>query len=116
MGLICLGILGILGPGGRSLAGAGRRSVQLDRAEEPCGLALGFPHVDARLDGGQQQSCSCLRWAVDSGEAGLATRCDKTPDSYLAGLHLRGAVLWIRGLKPGPGGGGGGGGGGRMRS
>ncbi|PYC66998.1 hypothetical protein C7C46_30810 [Streptomyces tateyamensis] len=31
---------------------------------------------------------------------GLATRYDKTPDSYLAGLHLRGAVIWLRSLRP----------------
>jgi transposase len=31
---------------------------------------------------------------------GLAFRFDKTPDSYLAGLHLRGAILWIRSLQP----------------
>lgn len=31
---------------------------------------------------------------------GLAFRFDKTPESYLAGLHLRGAVLWIRSLQP----------------
>jgi transposase len=30
---------------------------------------------------------------------GLAFRFDKTPDSYLAGLHLRGAILWIRSLQ-----------------
>ncbi|MFI1289519.1 IS5/IS1182 family transposase, partial [Streptomyces sp. NPDC020792] len=29
---------------------------------------------------------------------GLATRYDKTPSSYLAGLHLRGAVIWLRSL------------------
>lgn len=29
---------------------------------------------------------------------GLATRYDKTPESYLAGLHLRGAILWLRSL------------------
>jgi transposase len=33
---------------------------------------------------------------------GLATRYDKTPESYLAGLHLRGAVLWLRSLQPTP--------------
>uniref|UniRef100_UPI0012FC6216 IS5 family transposase n=1 Tax=Herbidospora cretacea TaxID=28444 RepID=UPI0012FC6216 len=32
---------------------------------------------------------------------GLAFRSDKTPGSYLAGLHLRGALLWIRSLQPG---------------
>lgn len=32
----------------------------------------------------------------------LATRYDKTPESYLAGLHLRGAVIWIRSLRPTP--------------
>lgn len=29
---------------------------------------------------------------------GLATRYDKTPESYLAGLHLRGALIWLRSL------------------
>jgi transposase len=31
---------------------------------------------------------------------GLATRYDKTPAGYLAGLHLRGAVIWLRSLQP----------------
>jgi transposase len=31
---------------------------------------------------------------------GLATRFDKTPESYEAGLHLRGALIWIRSLQP----------------
>jgi transposase len=31
---------------------------------------------------------------------GLATRYDKTPAGYLAGLHLRGAFLWMRSLQP----------------
>ncbi|MFJ2033856.1 transposase, partial [Streptosporangium sp. NPDC087985] len=31
---------------------------------------------------------------------GLAFRFDKTPESYLAGLHLRGTILWIRSLQP----------------
>jgi transposase len=26
---------------------------------------------------------------------GIATRCDKKPDSYLAGLHLRASMIWI---------------------
>lgn len=30
---------------------------------------------------------------------GIATRYDKTPQSYLAGLHLRGAVIWMRSLQ-----------------
>ncbi|QUC63478.1 transposase [Streptomyces sp. A2-16] len=29
---------------------------------------------------------------------GLVTRYDKTPVSHLAGLHLRGAVIWLRSL------------------
>ncbi len=29
---------------------------------------------------------------------GIATRYDKTPESYLAGLHLRAAVIWIKAL------------------
>jgi transposase len=31
---------------------------------------------------------------------GVATRYDKTPDSYLAGLQLRGSIIWIRSLHP----------------
>lgn len=31
---------------------------------------------------------------------GIATRYDKTPESYLAGLHLRAAAIWIRSLLP----------------
>lgn len=31
---------------------------------------------------------------------GLATRYDKTPDSYMAGLQLRGALIWPRSLQP----------------
>ncbi|GAA4833197.1 hypothetical protein GCM10023235_77210 [Kitasatospora terrestris] len=29
---------------------------------------------------------------------GIATRFDKTPESYLAGLQLRGAMIWIKDL------------------
>jgi transposase len=29
---------------------------------------------------------------------GIATRYDKTPDSYLAGLHLRASMIWIKEL------------------
>jgi transposase len=29
---------------------------------------------------------------------GIATRYDKTPESYLAGLHLRGSMIWIKDL------------------
>ena len=31
---------------------------------------------------------------------GLATRYDKTPDSYMAGLQLSGSLIWIRSLHP----------------
>jgi len=31
---------------------------------------------------------------------GLATRYDKTPDSYMAGLQLRSSIIWIRSLNP----------------
>lgn len=34
--------------------------------------------------------------------AGLATRYDKTPENYAAGLHLRGSILWLRSIDPGP--------------
>jgi transposase len=33
---------------------------------------------------------------------GLATRYDKTPESYEAGLHLRGAIIWLRSLPATP--------------
>lgn len=29
---------------------------------------------------------------------GLATRYDKTPESYEAGLHLRGSLMWLKSL------------------
>ncbi|OKI06336.1 transposase [Streptomyces sp. CB02923] len=29
---------------------------------------------------------------------GIATRSDKAPESYLASLHLRGAIIWLRSL------------------
>jgi transposase len=32
---------------------------------------------------------------------GIATRSDKTPDSYLAGLHLRASMIWIKDLTRG---------------
>jgi transposase len=32
---------------------------------------------------------------------GIATRYDKTPESYLAGLHLRAATIWISSLLQG---------------
>ncbi|MDQ1047344.1 transposase [Streptomyces sp. V4I2] len=34
---------------------------------------------------------------------GIATRYDKTPESYLAGLHLRAAMIWINDLLKTPG-------------
>ncbi|MGW8881918.1 IS5 family transposase, partial [Streptomyces mirabilis] len=32
---------------------------------------------------------------------GIATRYDKTPESYLAGLHLRASMIWIKDLTRG---------------
>jgi transposase len=29
---------------------------------------------------------------------GLATRYDKTPESYLGGLHLHGSIMWLRSI------------------
>jgi hypothetical protein len=33
---------------------------------------------------------------------GLATRYDKAPASYMAGLQLRGSIIWMRSLNLGP--------------
>ncbi|MEU8831479.1 hypothetical protein [Streptomyces sp900116325] len=33
---------------------------------------------------------------------GLATPYDKTPANQMAGLRLRGSIIWMRSLKPGP--------------
>ncbi|MEY9956803.1 transposase [Streptacidiphilus sp. MAP5-52] len=33
---------------------------------------------------------------------GIATRYDKSPESYLAGLHLRASMIWIKDLARGP--------------
>lgn len=30
----------------------------------------------------------------------LATRYDKSAENYLAGLHLRGAIMWLKSLRP----------------
>ncbi len=30
---------------------------------------------------------------------GLATRYDKAPESYEAGLHLRGSIMWLKLLR-----------------
>lgn len=35
---------------------------------------------------------------------GIATRYDKTPGSYPAGLHLRASMIWIKETSPGPAG------------
>lgn len=31
---------------------------------------------------------------------GIATRYDKTPESYSAGLHLCGSIIWLHSLRP----------------
>ncbi|WP_405826067.1 transposase [Streptomyces sp. NBC_01390] len=31
---------------------------------------------------------------------GVATRYDKTPESFAAGLHLRGSIMWLKHLTP----------------
>jgi len=31
---------------------------------------------------------------------GLATRYDKSPESFEAGLHLRGSIMWLKTLTP----------------
>lgn len=31
---------------------------------------------------------------------GLATRYDKSPESYEAGLHLRGSIMWLKTITP----------------
>ncbi len=59
----------------------------------------GRPHShDAELYKGRNTVERCINkikaWR------GLATRYDKKPESYLAGLHLRGAVIWMRSLQP----------------
>ncbi|MER5324947.1 hypothetical protein [Streptosporangium roseum] len=44
-------------------------------------------------------SGSTTRCTID-GLARPAFRFDKTPESYLAGLHLRGAIVWLRNFQP----------------
>ena len=43
-------------------------------------------------------ACTGDTACVSKAASGLATRYDKTPESYAAGLHLRGSILWLRSL------------------
>ncbi|MFJ9588619.1 hypothetical protein [Streptomyces acidicola] len=42
--------------------------------------------------------CSNPAASVAMARRGVATRYDKTPDSYLADLHLRASMIWIKDL------------------
>lgn len=45
-------------------------------------------------------ACTGDTACVSKAASGLATRYDKTPESYAAGLHLRGSTLWLRSPSP----------------
>lgn len=55
-------------------------------------------------------TCLCMHSGLPSERAfqriktwrGLATRYDKSAESYLAGLHLRGAIMWLKMLTQPP--------------
>lgn len=71
-------------------------------ADRDLDLASGdvWPHpgepvaTDCAVSGRLRGDCHGRR------QRGLATRNDKTATSHLAGLHLRGAVIWIRSRRP----------------
>ncbi|MFD1935082.1 hypothetical protein ACFSKW_26765 [Nonomuraea mangrovi] len=72
-----------------------RRSQQ--RRRRPAGIPGGHgPDPDLYTQRNTAERCidRIKEWR------GPAFRFDKTPDTYLAGLHLRGAILWIRSLQP----------------
>jgi transposase len=52
------------------------------------------PNFDAEL----YKQRNCVERCINRLKTwrGIATRYDKRPDSYLAALHLRGAMLWLR--------------------
>ena len=52
------------------------------------------PNFDPQL----YQQRNCVERCINRLKTwrGIATRYDKRPDSYLAALHLRGAMLWLR--------------------
>lgn len=52
------------------------------------------------LDAGLYQERNTVERLINKLKAwrGIATRYDKTPDSYLAGLHLRASMIWIKDL------------------
>ncbi|MFD5387221.1 hypothetical protein ACFWMG_20185 [Streptomyces sp. NPDC127074] len=45
---------------------------------------------------------STVERAINDEWRGLATHYDKTPESYEAELHLRGAIIWLRSLPATP--------------
>ncbi|MFE7599530.1 hypothetical protein [Streptomyces sp. NPDC057494] len=57
--------------------------------QESTSLQVDLLSLSGRND--HDRNASAWRW--------LATRYDKTPESYFAGLHLRGAVIWLRSLQ-----------------
>jgi transposase len=50
------------------------------------------------FDPGPYKQRNCVERCINRLKTwrGIATRYDKRPDSYLAALHLRGAILWPR--------------------
>lgn len=52
------------------------------------------------LDANLSKERNAVERLIDKLKAwrGIATRYDKTPDSYLAGLHLRASIIWIKDL------------------
>lgn len=54
------------------------------------------------FDAGQYKDRNTVERCINKIKAwrGLATRYDKTPDSYMAGLQLRGSIIWICSLRP----------------
>ena len=57
----------------------------------------GLEHSDQYADNRERNTVERLINKLKTWR-GIATRYDKTPASYLAGLHLRGAMIWIKDL------------------
>lgn len=74
-----------------------------------CGTALGPPYEEGpprwatRLPRRRaQKDRNTVERCINKFKAWrrIATRYDKGPESHLAGLYLRGAVIWMRSLRP----------------
>ncbi|MDQ0408564.1 hypothetical protein J2S50_007113 [Streptomyces sp. DSM 40167] len=90
-------VLGVLWPASRPSSGEGGPGGQPEE-EGTARRTAGHPRC------GPVQDRNTVERLINKLKAwrGTAARYGKTPDSYLAALHLRGTVIWLHSLQPTP--------------